>query len=127
MDILPDMEQCHLKCKKVNAILMAVQALQEHLVKYETVTKLEYGIGFMMPFSFRIDVKEDAPLFVNYGVKSVSVSFPPDSRTLEIFLIGRKEGSKEDDMPFTSVKRFGSVGELMVTLDKIADGDVAED
>ena len=125
MDILlRDMGQCHLKCKKINLILITVQSLQEHLEKYKTVPKLESGTGCMMPFCFHIGVKEEAPLFVKYGVKAVSVSFPPDSRTLEILLI--EEAGRKDDMPFTDVKRFGTVGELMLTLDKIADGDVEE-
>ena len=119
------MVECHVKCTKINTILITVQKLEEHLVNYKTVPKLEAVTDFIMPFCFQIDVKEGAPLFVKYGVKAVSVSFPPDSRTLEVFLY-EQEGRK-DDMPFISVQTFGTVGELMMFLDNIANGDIEKE
>ena len=121
-DLLRGMAQCHEKCKKINLSLLTVQILGEHLAKYEAVPILEEGRGIVMPFCFRIGVKRETALFVKYGVKTVSVSFPPDSRTLEILLI--EEEGRKDDVPFADVRRFGSVGELMVFLDRIVDGDV---
>lgn len=89
-----------------------------HLVRYNTVPHLETNQNSLLQsYAFRIGVKEDAPLFVKYGVKEVSISFHPDSRTLEI-LLWEQEGRK-DDKPFDDVKRFDTVGELMVFLDNM--------
>lgn len=120
-NLLAGMMVCHSKCKTVNTTLITKQAQKECLFQYETVPVLSDSNGFMMPFCFHIMVKKEAPLFVKYGVKAVSVLFPPDSRTLEILLI--EEAGRKDNMPFTDVKRFETVDELMVTLDKIANGN----
>lgn len=118
------MEESHLKVKNINMLLKTVQSWKEHLKKYKKVPKLGNGNGIIKPYNFQIDLKEEAPLYLKYGVKAVSVSFLPEKRTLEILLL-EQEGRK-DDMPFTNEKYFDSVGELMVALDKIADGDVED-
>jgi len=123
-NLMAGMMVCHSKCKAVNTTLITKQEQKQCLSKYETVPVLSDGAGFMMPFCFHIMVKKEAPLFVKYGVKAVSVSYPPDSRTLELLLI--EEAGRKDDMPFDDVKRFDTVDGLMVTLDKIADGDVED-
>ena len=47
------------------------------------------------------------------------MSYPPDSLTLEILLC--EQDGRSHDMPFMDVKRFDSVDELMVFLDKLSE------
>lgn len=118
MSMFVDFELCHLKMKIIHSVLGGAQFSQLQLQRYKRIPDLYDGA-----YCFNLDVNEDTPLFEKFGVWAVSISYPPDCKTLEILLRSRE--GREADAPFDDVWRFNSIGELMVFLDTmVAANDV---
>lgn len=129
---------CHMKCKMVHSVLVVAQLARQHLQDYDTVPALGNGNGMLLkPFCFRIGVKTTAPLCSTHKVVAVSVSIPMDAMgnrvemdgvtadnlpdTIEIMLVDI-DGKTVESHPLmvSEIHRFGSVAELMLFLDKLA-------
>ena len=123
VNMFRDSKQCNAVAVEINDICQTVQRLGLGLANYKTVSAIEHNPRLVMkPFCYQVDMKEDAPGFEKYGIKTVSVSYPPDTRTLEILL--RPREGRERSIPFTDVKRFDTVAELLMYMDNVATGDV---
>lgn len=129
---------CHTKCKLVHTVLHTAQLAKQHLQDYETVPPLGNSGGTMKPFCFRIGVKSTVPLRSTHKVVEVSVSIPMDAmgnrvgiddisanfsmlpNTIEIMLVDSNGETVCSHPRMSDIRRLGSVAELMLFLDKLA-------
>lgn len=137
-DMLASMDRCHVKAKAVHMAVAVLHIAKSDLQQYKALRLDGFPASTRLakPFSFRLELETTNWLCGPLGPRgTVSISVPPDANncidlpfTIEIALFDEDSNivSKVTNK-FTDIHRFSSVAELVVFLDKMADGRFVKD